>query len=144
IIHRQLPRHLPAILRVEAHQMVAEFRFGVRGDRHAVRKTQEEARIGETGRAVSTGTLAKIPSGHSILPGVSRFGVGEGEISIGWPGAVFGISLNREFAAVLESVVALDPGQAGVGGRLFFPNRRLKRTAKGAKLRSPTARTRIG
>src|SRR5690242_9701958 len=58
-----------------------------------------------------------------MLPGIAGFRIREIELSIGAPAAVLGIAFNRELAAELIRVIALDPSQIGVGGGLFFINK---------------------
>jgi hypothetical protein len=120
VIQRQLPRDLPAILRVKAEVVIAELGAIQRTELELIREAQHEAGV------IEAGAVGYV-QGLSVLPWVGRLGVGENEETVGAPIAYVGVSLNGGFSAVFEIMVSAHPGQAGVTRALLFIETRLKR-----------------
>src|SRR5579859_6807126 len=93
--------------------MAAEPRLSQRTALELIHLAQHKARISEAGWVVHA-------ERQKILPGIPGLGIREIKLAVGAPPAVLGIALQRQLAAVLESVISLHPGQVGIGRRLLF------------------------
>ena len=113
VVEGQFTRDFPTVLDVDSIGMGTQPHIRGRGGRYAAGRTEEEAGIPESAARGIRKRLA-------VLPGIAGLYLGEPKLSIGAAGVHALDALKQRCCTQLERMVALDPGQVGVKGRLII------------------------